>query len=49
MLLTRNMENLKKKYENVELQALLDEDDLQMQKQLVEQLDVTQQAISIRL
>jgi len=33
----------------VELQALLDEDDSQTQKQLVEQLSVSQQAISNRL
>jgi len=33
----------------VELQALLDEDDSQTQKQLVEQLSVSQQAISNHL
>jgi len=38
-----------KKYEDVELQALLDEDDSQTQKQLVEQLSVNQQAVSNRL
>jgi len=38
-----------KKYEDVELQALLDEDDSQTQKQLVEQLSVSQQAVSNRL
>jgi len=38
-----------KKYENVELQALLDEDDSQTQKQLAEQLSVSQQAVSNRL
>jgi len=35
-----------KKYEDVELQALLDEDNLQTQKQLAEQLSVSQQAVS---
>ena len=38
-----------KKYEDVELQALLDEDDSQTQKQLAEQLSVCQQAVSNRL
>jgi len=39
-----------KKYEDVELQALLDEDDSQIQKQLAEQLSVShQQAVSNRL
>ena len=38
-----------KKYEGVELQALLDEDDLQTQKQLAEQLSVSHQAVSNRL
>jgi len=38
-----------KKYEDVELQALLDEDDSQTQKQLAEQLSVNQQAVSNRL
>jgi len=33
----------------VELQALLDEDDSQTQKQLAEQLSVSQQAVSNRL
>ena len=37
-----------KKYEDVELQALLDEDDSQTQKQLAEQLSVSQQAVSNR-
>ena len=36
-----------KKFEDVELQVLLDEDD--SQKQLVEQLDVSQQAVSNRV
>jgi len=35
-----------KKYEDVELQALLDENDSQTQKQLAEQLSVSQQAVS---
>jgi len=39
---------LPKKYENVELQALLDENDSQIQKQLAEQLSISQQAISNR-
>ena len=34
-----------KRYEDVELQALLDEDDLQIQKQLAEQLSVSQHAV----
>ena len=38
-----------KKYEDVELQALLDEDDSQTQKQLAEQLSVSQQAVSNHL
>ena len=37
------------KIEDVELQALLDEDDSQTQKQLAEQLSVNQQAVSNRL
>ena len=36
-----------KKFEDVKLQALLDEDDSQSQKQLAEQLDVDQQAVPI--
>ena len=47
ILQTRNTEN-QKKYEDVELQVLLDEDDSQTQKQLAEQLSV-QQAVSNRL
>ena len=38
-----------KKFEDSELQALLDEDDAQTQQQLAEQLDVTREAVSIRL
>ena len=40
---------LPKKFEDVELQALLNEDDSQTQKQLAEQLGVSQQAVSNRL
>ena len=46
MLQTRNTENQKV---DVELQALLDEDDSQTQKQLAEQLSISQQAVSNRL
>jgi len=38
-----------KKYEDVELQALLNENDSQTQKQLAQQLSVSQQAVSNRL
>ena len=38
-----------KKYEDVGLQALLDEDDSQTQKQLAEQLSVSHQVVSNRL
>ena len=38
-----------KKYEDADLQALLDEDDAQTQKQLAEQLEVSQHAVSNRL
>jgi len=48
MLQTRNTEN-RPKNEDVELQVLLDEDDSQTQKQLAEQLSVSQQAVSNRL
>jgi len=41
MLQTRNTGKPLKKYEDVELQALLDEDDSQTQKQLAEQLSVS--------
>ena len=37
-----------KKFEDVKLQALLDEDDFQTQKQLANQLDVGQQVVSNR-
>lgn len=39
----------RKKFEDSELQALLDEDDTQTQQQLAYQLDVTREAICIRL
>ncbi|KAM0731560.1 Mariner Mos1 transposase [Formica fusca] len=38
-----------KKFEDSELQTLLDEDDVQTQQQLANQLNVTQEAVSIRL
>ena len=38
-----------KKFEDKELEALLEEDQSQMQKELAESLGVTQQAISVRL
>ena len=38
-----------KSFEDVELQTLLEEDDSHTQKQLAEQLDVNQQAVSDRL
>ena len=41
--------NPSKKYEDVELQALLDEDDSQTQKQLTKQLSDSQQTVSNRL
>jgi len=46
MLQTRNTENQKV---DVKLQALLDENDSQTQKQLAEQLSVSQQAVFNRL
>ena len=38
-----------KKFEDTDLQALLDEDDVQTQQQLADQLKVTREAISLRL
>ena len=38
-----------KKFEDADLQALLDEDDAQTQQQLADQLNVTREAVSIRL
>ena len=38
-----------KKFEDSELQALLDEDDAQTQQQLADQLNVTREVVSIRL
>ena len=40
------MKNRQNNLEDVELQALLDEDDSQTQKQLAEQLGVSQEAVS---
>jgi len=37
------------KFEDSELQALLDEDDAQTQQQFADQLNVTREAVSIRL
>ena len=47
----RNEEREKspKKFEDSELQALLDEDDAQIQQQLADQLNVTREAVSMRL
>jgi len=47
----RNEERRKppKKFEDSELQTLLDEDDAQTQQQLADQLNVTREAVSIRL
>jgi len=47
----RNEEREKppKKFEDSELQALLDEDDAQTQQQLADQLNVTQEAVSVHL
>ena len=47
MLQTRNTENQKVRRRG--MQALLDEDDSQTQKQFAEQLSVSQQAVSNRL
>jgi len=45
----KKRENRPKKLEDCQLQALLDEDDIQSQKMLAEQLGVSQAAISMRL
>ena len=47
----RNEERVRppKKFEDTDLQALLDEDDAQTQQQLADQLNVTREAISLRL
>ena len=45
-LQTRKMEKPTKIFEDVKLEALLDKDDSQAQRQLAEQLDVTGQAVS---
>ncbi|UYV75708.1 SETMAR [Cordylochernes scorpioides] len=44
-----NTENPQKKFEDEELQALLNEDDAQTQEQLADSLNVTRQAVSLRL
>ena len=49
MLLTKNAKIDQKKFEDDELQALLDEDDAQTQQMMAQQLNVTRQAISDRL
>ena len=46
---TKIVENHRKKIEDNELQALLDEDDTQTQQELADQLNVSQKAVSIRL
>lgn len=48
-LASKKPENRPKKFENLDLQALLDEDDTQTQKQLAERLGVAQQTVSDRL
>jgi len=48
-VIDKTPENRPKKFEDAELQALLDEDATQTQKQLAEQLNVSRQAISDRL
>jgi len=45
----KKRENRPRKIEDCQLQALLDEDDIQSQKMLTEQLGVSQAAISMRL
>jgi len=45
----KKCKNWPRKVEDCQLQALLDEDDIQSQKMLVEQLSVSQAAISMRL
>lgn len=45
----KKRENRPKKFEDVELQSLLDEDNTQTQQMMAEQLNVTRQAISDRL
>ena len=46
-LQTRNMEN-RQKFEDVEFQALFDEDDSRIQKQLAQELGASQQTVSNR-
>lgn len=45
----KTRENAPKKFQDAELQALLDEDDTHTQEELAEQLQVTQAAVSMRL
>ena len=52
MILTRRIRNVKeghKRFEDAELEELLDQDSCQTQEELAEILKVTQQAISLRL
>ena len=49
ILSDKKRENRPRKVEDCQLQAVLDEDDIQSQKMLAEQLGVSQAAISIRL
>ena len=48
-VIDKERENQPKKFEDDELQALLDEDNTQTQQMMAEQLNVTRQAISDRL
>ena len=48
-VIDKERENRPKKFEDDELQALLDEDDAQTQQMMAQQLNVTRQAISDRL
>ncbi|UYV78453.1 SETMAR [Cordylochernes scorpioides] len=48
-LIMNHMENRPQKFEDAELQALLDEDSTQMQEKLAKQLQVSQGAVSLRL
>ncbi|UYV73861.1 CNOT6L [Cordylochernes scorpioides] len=48
-LIMNHMENRPQRFEDAELQALLDEDSTQMQEKLAKQLHVSQDAVSQRL
>ncbi|UYV82415.1 CNOT6L [Cordylochernes scorpioides] len=48
-LIMNHMENRPQKFEDAELQALLDEDSTQMQEKVAKQLQVSQGAVSLRL